>query len=164
MSRAMTRVSAPPGRIELETEIEARHSCEDAWSVITDYDNLGAFMPNMSSRQVGESDTSVWVEQTACSSIMPLLRFDLVLEFRRETPDCLRFRRVQGSLSSFDGMWRVTWEPGGCRIYYQLRVMHGFPLPGFLLASAVRVDVEQIMPAIVAELERRRWSGPFDRR
>ena len=164
MSTATTRIAAPPGRIELETEIEAWHSCEDAWSVITDYDNLGAFMPNMSSRQVGGTETGVWVEQTACSSIMPLLRFQLTLEFTRETRDCLRFRRIQGSLSGFDGCWRVTYKPGGCRICYQLHVIHGFALPGLLLAAAVRVDVERIMPAVIAELERRSRSGPFDRR
>jgi ribosome-associated toxin RatA of RatAB toxin-antitoxin module len=164
MSRPTTYVSAPPGRIELETQTEVRHSCEDAWSVITDYDHLGAFMPNMSSRQVGAKKTAVLVEQTAHSSILPLLRFQLLLEFIRETPECLRFRRMQGSLSRFDGFWRVTRQPSGCHIYYQLNVAHGFPLPSFLLASAVRVDVERMMPAIIAELERRRRDGQAYRR
>ena len=128
---------------------------DQVWSVITDYDRLGGFMPNLQSRTVGGDDSRVLVQQTATSSLIPLLRFRLLLEFRRLSPERLAFRRLRGSLAGFDGFWSVTASPPGARVRYRLAARHGFPLPGSLLAPAIRADVDKIMPAIRAELRRR---------
>ena len=130
------------------------------WSAITDFDRLGSFMPNLNSRTVGGDPSRVLVEQTATSSLIPLVRFRLLLEFRRLSPERLAFRRLRGSLASFEGFWSVTARPQGAQVRYRLAASHGFPLPGSLLASTIRTDVDKIMPAIQAELARRSGRSP----
>lgn len=155
ISNPVTRLSVPPGQIHLETEVTVSHSPEEVWSVITDYDNLGSYMPNLQSRTVRHDGSRLLVEQIASSGLFPVLQFRLLLEFERENFQRLTFRRIEGNLKSFDGFWGVTHGPQGSRILYQLTAQHGYPLPGFLLSSAIRSDTEKIMPAIVAELNRR---------
>ena len=156
----LTRLAAPPGRILLETEAAMPYAPDQVWSVITDYDRLGRFMPNLQSRTVGGDGSRVLVQQTATSSFVPLLRFRILLEFRRQSPERLAFRRLRGSLAGFDGFWKVSATPRGAHVRYRLAARHRFPLPGRLLAPAVRADVEKIMPAIRAELGRRYGRAP----
>ncbi len=155
MRAPLTRVSTRFGRLDVQTEITTRHTCQDAWQVITDYDNLARYMPNLTSRTVGRTGTGLLVQQHARSSLLPVVGFALTLEFVWETAERLRFRRVGGSLRRFDGSWHVTPVAGGTRIFYEVQVEHSFPLPGAMLGAAVRRDVDQIMPAIVQELGRR---------
>ena len=155
-SKATTRLQIEPGELRLELETRVEHGCDRVWQVITDYGNLGKFMPNLSSRRLRSSAASVFVEQVASSSLIPLLQFRLTLEFRRPSANHLYFRRISGNLKRFDGCWSVS-EHGNCcsRINYVLHAEHGFPLPAFLLAPAIRTEVDQIMPAIETELNRR---------
>ncbi len=151
----ITRLSVPPGRILLETEVTVPHSPDEVWSVITDYDNLGRYMPNLQSHIVENSGSRQLVEQIARSGLVPVLQFRLLLEFERQNYERLNFRRIEGNLLKFDGFWGVTSGPNGTRIFYKLAAHHGYPLPSFLLSFAIRADTEKIMPAIVAELRRR---------
>ena len=155
MSKAQTSVRARLGRLEIEISIEAAHSAEEAWAVITDYDRLGTFMPNLVSCRAGRTDRGNLVRQTGTSSLSRRVRFQFVLELIRESPQVLRFRQVMGNLRRYEGRWSVTPSRRGVRISYRSRVVHGFPLTGRFLASLVRTDIEKIMPAIVAELARR---------
>lgn len=142
----------------LETEVTVPYTGEEVWSVVADYDNLARYMPNLQSRIVGNTKLGLLVEQVARSSLAPMLQFRLKLEFVHGTPERLSFRLVDGNLARFDGYWGVTSVPRGSRILYQLTAVHGFPLPDFLLGLAIRADAEKIMPAIAAELVRRRRS------
>ncbi len=152
---AQTRVRARLGKLELETSIFAPGSADEAWDVVTDYDQLGNFMPNLESRQTDRTAGGVLVRQVGTSSLSRRVRFQFVLEFERRDASTLRFRQVVGNLRKYEGSWRVTPTSGGVRIAYQAVVTHGFPIAGRILASLVRTDIEKIMPAIVAEMQRR---------
>ena len=157
---AATNVRARLGRLEIESSVSVACSPQAAWDVITDYDRLGSFMPSFESRRVGRTDRGELVRQTGGSSLSKRLRFGFVLEFVRESPESLRFRQVMGNLLRYEGDWRVDPAPGGVRISYRASAVHGFPLRGRILASLVRTDFEKIMPAIVAEIERRAIQRP----
>ncbi len=158
-----TRLSVTTGNILLQSDLTVPYSLDQVWSVVADYDNLGSFMPNLRSRVVGRDGSRLLVEQIAGSSLIPVLRFRLLLEFERQSPERLGFRRRAGSLARFDGFWSVTARPGGSHISYQLNAQNRFPLPSALLSTAIRRDTEKIMPAIAAEL-RRRHGGAGPRR
>ena len=156
----ITRLSVKRGSIRLQAAMTVPHRQDQVWSVVTDYDNLGTFMPNFRSRTVGRNGSRVLVEQLAGSSLLPLLRFRLLLEFERQSPERLEFRRRGGSMARFDGFWGVTARPQGSHIHYQLNARHRFPLPSSVLSAAIRSDTNKIMPAIEAELRRRHGGAP----
>jgi ribosome-associated toxin RatA of RatAB toxin-antitoxin module len=156
---AKTRLAVTPTSIRLQAAVTVPHSQEQVWSVVADYDNLGRFMPNLRSQIVERNGSRLLVEQIAGSSLLPLVRFRLLLEFERRSPERLEFRRRAGSLATFDGSWSVTAQTQGSHVHYQLDAQHRFPLPSSLLRSAIRSDTQKIMPAIEAELRRRYGGG-----
>ncbi len=153
--RHVTRITGGTGSLSVMTQLNVPHRCAEVWNVITDYDNLEEFMPNLKSRKVDQRGSSTIVEQTATSSLIPLLTFRLNLEFTTESPTRLRFRRLAGNLSRFDGFWSVNPTSGGTLLQYQLEAKHSWPIPRAILSRAVRNDVAQIMPSIARELQRR---------
>ena len=150
--KPQTRLSTSSGTLEIRTEVVTPYTSEEAWAVITDYDRLHRYMPNLRSRTLEQTDSAVIVEQTSSKN---LVDFSCTLEFIRESAERLRFRQIAGPLRRFDGYWSVTPRRQGAHIFYNAEAEHGLRVPGMLVKAAVRPDIEKIMPAIVAELDRR---------
>jgi ribosome-associated toxin RatA of RatAB toxin-antitoxin module len=125
-----------------------------ALSVLTDYEQIPRFMPDVRSSIVRERTIGrAVVEQEAVSSMMMFSkRIHLVLEIE-EQPNALIFRdRCGRSFARYEGAWRLSQQDGHTAITYELTAEPSFDVPGFMLKRLVRRDSAQMIERLRREI------------
>ena len=110
----------PNATRRLAAQLRLPLEIEEVWAVLTDYDRLTSFIPNLiSSRVVSREGLEVVLEQEGAQRFAGL-RFTakVTLELRERRPDgMLDFRMVSGDFRRFEGAWFVCPDPlGGIQI------------------------------------------------
>ena len=129
-----------------------------ALAVLTDYEHIPRFMPDVRTSIVRERAIGrAVVEQEAVSGVMMFSRrVHLVLEIE-EQPDALIFRdRCRRSFVRYEGAWRLSQQDGRTTITYELTADPSFDVPGFLLKRLVRRDSEKMIERLQLEIAARR--------
>ena len=132
-----------------------------ALAVLTDYEQIPRFMPDVRTSIVRERAIgSAVVEQEAVSSVMMFSkRVHLVLEIE-EQPDALIFRdRCGRSFTRYEGTWRLANQDGHTAITYQLVAEPSFDVPGFMLKRLFRRDSAQMIERLKREIAARSMSS-----
>jgi carbon monoxide dehydrogenase subunit G len=125
--------------------------------VLSDYDQISRFMPDVRSSTVLErSDNHTVVEQEAVAKfLMFSKRIHLVLDVE-ETPGSLRFRdRCGASFSRYEGRWTLTEVGGRTLIAYELTAHPSFDVPEFLLTRLLKRDSTRMIQRLRAEIAAR---------
>jgi uncharacterized membrane protein len=128
-----------------------------ALAVLTDYEQIPRFMPDVRSSIVRERAIgSAVVEQEAVSSVMMFSkRVHLVLQIE-EQPDALIFRdRCGRSFVRYEGTWRLSNQDGHTAITYELIAEPSFDVPGFMLKRLFRRDSAQKIERLRREIAAR---------
>ena len=126
-------------------------------AVLTDYENIPRFLPDVTSSVVRERITGgAVVEQEAVSRMMMFSKkVHLVLEIT-ERQDAIRFvDRCGGSFGRYEGTWRVTARGTGSEITYELIAKPSFDVPEFLLKRLLKRDSTRTIERLTAEIGRR---------
>jgi ribosome-associated toxin RatA of RatAB toxin-antitoxin module len=129
-----------------------------AMAVLTDYDHIPRFMPDVqASRILERGEDDVVVEQEAVARfLMFAKRIHLVLEIR-EGLRSLRFRdRSATSFTHYEGRWTVTEANGTTQIAYELTARPSFEVPEFLLKKLLKRDSTRMIENLQAEIAARR--------
>ena len=124
-----------------------------AMAVLTDYERIPRFMPDIKTSIVLERTAGrAVVEQEGVSHfLMFSKRVHLVLEIT-EAADSLRFRdRCGRSFASYDGSWTLSSENGGARIVYELRAQPSFSVPASVLKRLLRRDSGRMIESLRQE-------------
>jgi carbon monoxide dehydrogenase subunit G len=132
-----------------------------ALAVLTDFERIPAFMPDMKTSTVLErTDAGTLVEQEAVARFMMFSkRLHLVLRVN-DRDGTIRFRDECGqSFARYEGMWRVTGKDGGTAIEYQLAAKPRFDVPAFVLTRLMKRDAIQMIERLRAEITRRAASA-----
>jgi ribosome-associated toxin RatA of RatAB toxin-antitoxin module len=128
-----------------------------ALTVLTDYEQIPRFMPDVRASTVRERGSG-WavVEQEAVSAFMMFSKHvHLILEIE-ERPDALIFRdRCGRSFSRYEGTWRLSPQDGKTSITYELVAEPSFDLPGFMLKRLLRRDSTQMIDRLRREIAAR---------
>ena len=130
-----------------------------AWTVLTDYDRLADFVPDMHiSRRISKPGEPPRVHQRGEKTWLVLdTPFEVVL-LMHETPYTrIHFRQLSGTLKDMYGEWRLLPLAGGVRVAYTARLEPGLLSPrvpgdGWL----IEVDIQRMLEAIAHEMMRRR--------
>jgi len=128
-----------------------------ALTVLTDYEQIPRFMPDIRTSIVRERTTGrVVVEQEAVSGVMLFSkRVHLVLEIE-EQPDAVVFRdRCGVSFVRYEGAWRVSLQNGQTAITYELTAEPSFDVPGFMLKRLFRRDSAEMIKRLQREIATR---------
>ena len=127
-----------------------------ALAVLTDYDDIPRFMPQIKRSVVLERNGDhVVLEQEAVSRVMAFSkRVHLVLDIT-EAPDALYFRdRCGRSFLRYDGAWRTSEQHGRTEIVYELTTKPAFDVPEFLVKRLLKRDstntIEQLRREMAA--------------
>jgi carbon monoxide dehydrogenase subunit G len=128
-----------------------------AWDVLSDYDHLAEFIPDMSvSRVLSREGNTVIVEQKGEFGV---LFFHQPVELRLEIVETPRStivaRAVGGSFREMSGRYDLDETGGRVRIGYTGRFVPGFSLPAFLGIIGVRHTAASQLTALVDEIMRR---------
>jgi carbon monoxide dehydrogenase subunit G len=128
-----------------------------AWSVLTDYEQIPRFLPDIKTSIVRERAAGrVIVEQEAVSRMMMFSkRVHLILEITQET-GTIRFRdRCGGSFAQYEGTWRLVARDGGTVIEYALTARPSFDGPEFILKRLLKRDSGLMIERLSREMASR---------
>ncbi len=126
-------------------------------AVLTDYDRIPEFMPNVEvSRVLERTRDGAVVEQRAVSRFMMFSKaIHLVLDVH-ELGHAIRFRdRSRGSFASYQGGWTISRHDGVTVVDYHLTAQPSFEVPAFVLKRLLKRDSAQFIDRIKAEITAR---------
>lgn len=129
-----------------------------AWAVLTDFDHMADWVPNVrGSRVVGRSGEVATVEQHGVVRA-GLLRFPYASLRAIDTsaPLTIRSRQIEGSMRRFDSTMRLAAEREGTRLAYHVELVPGVLAAGLLSETMLEREIGEQFTAIVAEMQRRR--------
>lgn len=128
-----------------------------AWQVLTDYDHLSGFIPDMrSSRVVKREGSSVVVEQKGEFGFLFFSKdIDVTLAVSEQPPLRIDARAIAGNLKDLKASYELKDSPSGMQLGYTGRFVPDFFLPPLIGMPLVRHSLERRLRAMVEEIERR---------
>ncbi|MCB4406251.1 SRPBCC family protein [Synechococcus sp. MU1642] len=148
----------PQGTRRLAAELKSPLPVQLLWDVLTDYENLSRFIPNLSSSElIQRQGQTVRLQQVGSQQLLGL-RFSAqvqleLTEFRQD--GLLQFRMVKGDFRRFEGSWQIRQRPDGCSLLYELTVQGCLGMPIGLIEERLRDDLSSNLNAVVQEAHRR---------
>jgi polyketide cyclase/dehydrase/lipid transport protein len=152
-SPAIVTVHEERGVYLVSARFQVPQSAAVALAVLTDYERIPRFMPDIKTSVVLERTAGhALVEQEGVSHFMMFSkRVHLVLDIS-EAADALRFRdRCGRSFVSYEGSWKLAAENGGARIVYELRAQPSFTVPASVLKRLLRRDSGRMIESLRQE-------------
>ena len=128
------------------------------WAVLTDYNNLNRYIPNLSSsRQLWRRGNRVGLEQVGCQQFCGLrfsARVTLELEEDRGSGR-LSFRMLDGDFRCFEGAWVVGSDATSSWLLYDLTVQGKPGMPIGLIEQRLQEDLASNVRGVQQEAQRR---------
>lgn len=163
---SLAGATEPPQQVTVREEegvyrVAARfrvpHPACVAFAVLTDYEQIPRFMPDVRTSIVRERfPGGALVEQEAVARIMLFSkRVHLLLDVRTDG-ETVRFSDESGrSFSSYEGSWRVARREGQTVITYELSAQPRFAVPEFLLTRILKRDAGRMIERLREEIAAR---------
>jgi ribosome-associated toxin RatA of RatAB toxin-antitoxin module len=130
------------GGFRVSASFAVAQSLPDVMRVLTDYERIPQFMPDVQTSEVLERSASATVvAQSAVSSyLMFSKRIHLVLRVN-EAEGTIRFRDTCGkSFATYEGSWVVEQKDGFAQVAYELTARPSFAVPAFVLKKLLKRD------------------------
>ena len=152
----------PHGTRRLAVQLRLSLAPEWIWSVLTDYDHLDSFIPNLaSSRQLWRRGNQVALEQVGTQQFCGL-RFSARVQLElNEEPDQgrLAFRMLEGDFRCFQGLWQVGADDTSTWLLYDLTVQGKPGMPIGLIEQRLKEDLASNLRGVQREAQRRYEQG-----
>lgn len=141
---------------EVRASIEASAPADVCYGVLTDFDRIASFVPDMlSSRIVSRPGEPLLVRQTGRTRAAFMIHnFEVTLAIELAAPSRVTFRRVAGNLQRLDGSWQVSGQRP-CRIDYVAEIAPGTWVPPIIGPALMRSKVRRQLEGLEREIERR---------
>ena len=146
------------GTITVRAFIDVPVDVRSAWAVLTDYDRLAGFVPDMhESRVVSKPGQPHRVFQRGEKSWLILdAPFEVLMQMDETPPSRIAFHQLAGTLKDMHGEWRLLPLKGGVRIAYYAQMEPGLLSPRAPGDSVlIQADIERMLEAIGREMLRR---------
>ena len=136
--------------------VMANGSTDDAWAVLTDYNNFSRFLPGVESSHLLTSNGSQkQFEQVNVVRIFPFTHRERVVIATSESyPDKIAFSLVDGDLEKLQGVWYVTGAGNQVMVTHQVSVQPGGSNRS-LFYTIYEDNLRKTMAALRQEIERR---------
>ena len=148
----------PQGTRRLAVQLRTPLSVELLWSVLTDYDRLNDFIPNLASSDVLERcGNTIRLAQVGSQQLLGLkFSAQVELELTEHRPEgLLQFRMLRGDFRRFAGSWRLQSLPDGTSLLYDLTVQGCLGMPIALIEQRLRSDLSANLLSVEREANRR---------
>lgn len=129
----------------VEIQMDLSHPIEQVWHLITDYDRLAHFIPNLVlCRQIGQTETAKHLELVGSCQILNLwFSLRLFLEAIESPPYQIDTHLMEGDLRSYVAKWQLEPNPdGSTTLFYQAEIV---PKPGIPVALLER-QMQRLLP------------------
>lgn len=150
--------SAQGGVVTVRASAEMQVDPRMVWDVISDYDHLAEFIPDMKSSRVVQRDgDTVIVEQAGEFGFLffrqPVAVRLLVVEYPTRR---ILAHALGGNLMEMEGRYDLEQLPtGAVRLLYEGRVVPDFPVPPIIGTMLMRSELSRQFTAMVKEIMRR---------
>ena len=148
----------PGGTRRLAVQLRLALDPQWIWAVLTDYDSLSRFIPNLqTSRLLWRRANVVGLEQEGAQSFMGLrfkARVQLELTEHRDERR-LSFVMAKGDFRRFEGAWQIGVDGGTTTLLYELTVQGCVGMPIGLIEQRLREDLAANLRAVQQEAQRR---------
>ncbi len=143
--------------LNVKASAELRASARVAWEVISDYDHLADFIPDMTrSRVVSRDGNKVVIEQKGEVGFFFYWQpVDVVLEVLEQPPLRMDARGVSGNVRDLETSYALRATDAGVRLEYVGRFVPDFYLPPVIGIPVMRRVIERRFRAMVDEIQRR---------
>ena len=129
-----------------------------AWAVLTDFDHMADFVPNLKTSQVverGDSMLKISQKGTARYGVFTA-DFESMREIRLVPQREIHSHAVGGSAKRMDSVMRLEAEEGGTRLRYSLQVQPAVWFPPLIGPALVRHETAEQFSAVLREMVRRK--------
>jgi ribosome-associated toxin RatA of RatAB toxin-antitoxin module len=138
-----------------------RATQRQAWNVLTDYDRLHEFVPDLQSSTLLSRDGRVAVVEQHSHAVFLFLSQSVHLVVRiTEQPDSIiDVSLIDGDMKSYSAHWELmpATEEGvpGTRVNFAGTMEPDFFVPPLIGNAIVQVNVKKMVEAVLHEIERR---------
>mgnify|MGYP006285994381 CR=1 FL=1 len=156
IQQAMERL--PGGTRRLAVQLRLALDPQWIWSVLTDYDQLSRFIPNLQvSRLLWRRANVVGLEQEGAQTFMGLrFKAKVQLELTEHLVERrLSFVMTKGDFRRFEGAWQIGQDSAGTTLLYELTVQGCVGMPIGLIEQRLREDLAANLRAVQREAGRR---------
>ena len=142
---------------EVDATLFAPVPLDVAWDVLTDFENMEKFVPNVSaSRIVATDGNRLTIEQKGRARFGPLsFAFDSQRRVELTPRTQIRSTQLKGNMRRMESVTTFSPADGGTRLRYQVDVVPGALFPAALTERFMEHEIEEQFGAIVAEMVRR---------
>lgn len=143
--------------VSVKASVEVNAEPRIAWEVLTDYDHLAEFIPDMKSSRVVRRDGSrVVVEQKGEFGFLFFRQaIDVTMIVSEEPPRRIVAHTIAGNLKDMEASYELKPSASGIELGYTGRFVPVFFLPPLIGMPLVRRSLERRLRAMVNEIERR---------
>lgn len=135
------------------------YTAEQIWQVLTDYDSLADFIPNLvKSQRIDHPEGGIRLEQVGMQKAL-MIDFSarVVLDMEENFPQEIRFEMVEGDFKAFSGAWTLEplanhGQPQTC-LSYTVRVLPKLTMPVMAIERRIRGDLPLNLVAIQQRLQ-----------
>lgn len=143
---------------EVNASGNVRATPEAVWKILTDYEKMPEFVPDMQkSRVISRAGNLAVVEQFGEARFLFFRRpIYLVVNVAEQPMTVIDIALVTGDMKVYQCRWEMVplAETGGTRIVYTGKLVPKFYVPGMLGANIIRADIERMMTAVLERLDR----------
>ncbi|MDH5285981.1 MAG: SRPBCC family protein [Betaproteobacteria bacterium] len=155
---ADVRISRQGRTFVVEATLEAPVTPALAWEVLTDFERMEKFVPNLAdSRIVARDGNRLTILQHGVARFGPFtLRFESERVVTLAPPSSIRSTQIRGTMEQLDSLTTFAASPGGTRLDYHVEAIPGVLYPDALTRRFLQHEIAEQFEAIVREMVRRR--------
>ncbi|WP_231502336.1 SRPBCC family protein [Herbaspirillum sp. RV1423] len=143
---------------EVKTGIVVDANAQRSWKVLTDYNRLAEFVPNLSASQVvsSQGDERIVVQSGFARFLFIRQAVNLTLQVTEEPINAIDIRLVSGNMREYQARWELKpLEDGRTHIAYGGMIAPDFYVPTLFGATLMKRDLRNMLKAVKAEIERK---------
>ncbi len=157
-----TMEKLPNGARRLAVQLRTPIKADLIWAVLTDYNKLCEFIPNLaSSKLLSRVGNKVQLHQVGKQQLIGFnFSAKVLLELEEnQTTGELSFHLLKGDFRRFEGTWKVTpLKSGGSCLLYELTVQGCIGMPVGLIEKRIKNDLKANLRSVESEALRRQTS------
>ena len=136
----------PRGTRRLAAQLTTLLDFDPLWSVLTDYNKLSEYIPNLiSSSVISRVDNKIDLKQVGSQEFLGFnFSAEVLMKLVEDKPNgTLRFSLIKGDFRRFEGSWRISKSPlvDGSSLTYELVVQGCLGMPVALIEKHLRKNL-----------------------
>ena len=139
-------------------QVMATGNKDQAWSVLTDYDNFADFLPNVASSKlvIDEGDRKIFEQVNVVDLWLFTEEFTVQIEAQETKLQQVQFQQFKGDLKSLNGTWQIEEiNPNQILVTHRVKVEPGSNTEKPFFYGVYESSLEDTLMAIAQEITKR---------